>query len=313
MKQVVLVVAVALCLFALESSVFSEGDSSTPTQEYPTNFETLNGKSISVEDLAQGRWALGFIVYPGCPACEKMVEWFEQAAQAFPEIKFLFIVPKATSDLKTFVKMHAPGIQVLLDKGGALGAQLDVKRAPTVLFSISGVLLDRLNWPFTKGTLLRKLAESLTTEVELPDPKGLIGQPAPDFTASDLRANKVDLKDLPLPLLLVFLDPLSSSSWDTLSFLVNISGKVAIELLFSKNGFSSADRLRLVEFLDEAKGEVGVGLIDDPRIIEAYKVWQSPTYFLMDKRGVVRGVWEKGTDKEKLLEQICAVLGKKTE
>ncbi len=189
MKQVVLVVAVALCLFALGSSVFSEGDFSTSQQKYPTSYEMLNGGVISVEKLIQGRWALGFIVYPGCPACEKMVEWFEQAAQAFPEINFLLIAPTAAPELKELVKTHAPGIPVLLDKGGILGTELEVKRAPTVLFSISGVLLDRLNWPFTEGTLLRKLAESLTTEVELPDPKELIGQPAPDFTASDLRAN----------------------------------------------------------------------------------------------------------------------------
>ncbi len=58
---------------------------------------------------------------------------------------------------------------------------------------------------------------------------------------------------------------------------------------------------------------MGVGLIDDPRIIEAYKVWQSPTYFLVDKKGMLRRVYKKCIDKEKLLEQIYAVLGKKIE
>ncbi|MGC9075349.1 MAG: TlpA family protein disulfide reductase, partial [Candidatus Bipolaricaulaceae bacterium] len=154
----------------------------------------------AIFDVAHGRWALLFVVIPGCPACEEVLPWFTRAAQAFPEIRFLLVAPAATPELTSLVG----DLPVYIDEGGALGWELGVRRAPAVLLSVEGVIIDRLDWPFTEGKLLRSLAESLLVEIEMPNPKELLGQPAPEFSGLDLEGQKITFAELPRPLLLVF-------------------------------------------------------------------------------------------------------------
>lgn len=112
-------------------------------QEF-TAFPTLAGGTIEVEELAHGRWTIGFIILPGCPACEKVIEWFGRAAQAFPEIRFLLVAPKPTAELKEAV---GEKFTVLIDQGGLFGAWLGVKRGSTVFLVVEGVYVRRLDWP----------------------------------------------------------------------------------------------------------------------------------------------------------------------
>lgn len=167
-------------------------------QDYPVAFPTLAGGTIGIGELAQGRWAVGFVVAPGCPACEKVVPWFAYAAQAFPEIRFLLVAPNATPELAGL----AGGLQVYVDRGGAFGAGLGVRRAPTVILLVEGAVAGRLDWPFTEEELARALASSRA--VHVPTPRDLLGSPPPDGSGVDLAGNPVHLSDLPRPLLLVF-------------------------------------------------------------------------------------------------------------
>ncbi len=314
MKQVGLVVAIVFCLFALSPSAFSQGDSSASQQKYPTSFKTLNGSVISVEEFTQGRWALGFIVSPGCPACEKVVEWFEQAAQAFPEIKFLLIAPETTPELRELVKTRAPEISVLLDQGGVLGIELNVKQAPTLILSAEGVGIARLDWPFTEGKLFRKLAESLLIEVEpraeLPNPKELLGQLAPSFSAPNLSGSEVSLAELPRPVFLVFFNPGCPSCWRCLPILIQLAEETAVALVVRvpEGGLSVTDRKRLERFQRSLKEKpVYLLLAQDSKALEAYKLYKlvvSPTYFLINGKGVIRGVWEGQVQVEELLGAV---------
>lgn len=280
---------------------------SVPSQEYPSQFGTLDGGVIRVEELASGRWTLGFVVVPGCPACEEFIQWFSRAAQAFPEISFLLVAPEATPKLRALVEEQASGIPVLLDKDGMLGAWLEVERAPTVLLSVDGVFIDRLDWPFTEGGLLRKLAESLLVEIEFSDLKELIGHPAPDFSGADLAGEETALSDLPRPVLLVFVSLGCSPCWEILPMLEELSQEVAVALVAvaGEAGPSEADLARLEEFQTEER-RVTLLLVQDFEVLEEYKVVRSPTYILIDRKGVVIGIWEGGV--EDLQKRVHMVL-----
>lgn len=286
------------------------------SQEHPSQFETLNGGVIPIEELARGRWALGFVVFPGCPACEEFLLWFSRAAQAFPEISFLLVAPEATPELRAVVEEQPSGIPVLLDRDGMLGAWLGVERAPTVLLSVKGVYIDRLDWPFTEGTLFRKLAESLL--VEVPSPKELLGQPAPDFETVDVKGTRITLAELPRPFLLVFFSLGCAPCWEILPMLGELSQEVTVALtaLLGEAGLLEDDRERLEGFLDEVEEQGGAAVVLLDRWIEGrgfkiamdYKVAQSPTFILIDEKGVITGVWEGRLEAEGLLEKVRTAL-----
>ena len=316
MKRVVLVITIVFCLFALGLSTFSQGDSSASQQRYPTSFKTLNGTVILVEDLAQGRWALGFIVFPGCPACEKMVEWFEQAAQAFPEIKFLFIASEATPELRDLVKAHAPEIPVLLDKGGVLGTELGVTRAPTVFLSAEGMYITRLDWPFTEGKLLRELAQSLL--IKLPNPRDLLGKQAPNFSAVNLNGDKIGLADFARPLLLAFLNPNCPSCWDVLPSLLELPNDVAAGIVIPvrQSRLSTEHWEKLQQFQRKAS-EQGkqVAVVLDKwskeegfKILSAYKIKATPTFILVGKENIIDWVLEGPIEGGDLADAIAKEL-----
>lgn len=304
-------------LFLISLVAFSCSDLA---QAYPSQFETMAGGVILVEELAQGRWALGFVLVPGCPACEEFLPWFSLASEAFPEVNFLLVVPEMTPELQALVEEQATGIPVLLDKGGMLGAWLGIERAPTLLLSVEGVFIDRLDWPFTKGVLLRKLAESLLVEIEIPSPKELLGQPAPNFSTTDLKGEEITLAELPRPLLLVFFSLGCAPCWEILPMLEELSQEVAVALIAvaGEAGLSEDDRERLEQFLDEVEEQDGAAVVLLDRWVEGkgfkiatdYKVAQSPTSILIDEKGVIAGVWEGKV--EDLLEAVRAALRERT-
>lgn len=43
--------------------------------------------------FCHGNWALVFLVFPDCPACQQVLPWVEQAASAFWEVNFLVVLP----------------------------------------------------------------------------------------------------------------------------------------------------------------------------------------------------------------------------
>ena len=270
--------------------------------------------AMDLGELAFGRWALLFVVIPGCPACEKVLPWFSRAAQAFPEIRFLVVAPEVTPELAGL----AGELPVYIDEGGTLGLELGITRAPTVLLSVEGVIINQLNWPFTEGQLFRSLAESLLVEIRLPSPRELLGQPAPEFTAVDLNGEEISFSGLPRPVLLVFFDPGCPPCWEILPLLGELSQNVAIILIVAAKEarISEVDRRRLMEFVKEAEEQGGSAFVvldlwvkgKGFTILQAYTVGRSPTYILIDGKGVIVGVWEGKVEEEKLVEEVRSVL-----
>lgn len=282
-------------------------------QGVPSFFETLDGEEFSTEELSSGRWALGFIVLPNCPACEEVIDWFSYAAQAFPEIQFLLVAPEPTPELKEAI---GDSYTILIDQGGIFGGWLGVERAPTVFLNVEGVYVDRLDWPFIEGFLLRKLAESLL--VDVPNPRLLIGQPAPDFSATDLEGREITFTELPRPLLLAFVSLGCAPCWEVLPVLEELSQEVAVGLVavVGSAGLSEVDQERLEQFLNDMEKLDGRAVVlfgtwvegEGFRMVEAYKVGQSPTFILIDGKGVIAGVWEGHVEGEELLEDVRAAL-----
>lgn len=316
MKQVVLVIAIVFYLFALSPSAFSQVNSSTSQQEHPASYETLDGGVISVEEFTQGRWALGFIVSPGCPACEKVVEWFEQAAQAFPEVKFLLIASAATPEVRELVKTHAPEIPVLLDQDGVLGIELEIKRAPTVFLSAEGMYITRLDWPFTEGKLLRELAQSLL--IKFPNPRDLLGKQAPNFSAVNLNGDKIGLADFPRPLLLAFLAANCPSCWDVLPSLLELPNDVAAGIVIPvRQSRLSTEHWEKLEQFQQKASEQGkqVAVVLDKwskeggfKILLAYKIKATPTFILVGKENIIDWVLEGPIEGGDLADAIAKAL-----
>ena len=235
-----------------------------------------------LEELSFGRWALLFVVIPGCPACEKVLPWFSQAAQTFPEVHFLLVTPWSTPELGK----SAGTLPVHIDHGGIFGASLGVKRAPIVLLLARGTIAFRLEWPFDEAKLQESLSGLLALYV--PDPQALLGKNAPDFSAKNLAGELISLGFLSKPLLLMFFNPACPGCWEDFPVLVELSKEVSIALLaIGKLSVNEVERLKLI-----AGENIVVLCTEDIRILETYQVVRSPTYFLLDEKGVVIWVQE---------------------
>ncbi|MGQ9477841.1 MAG: TlpA family protein disulfide reductase [Candidatus Bipolaricaulia bacterium] len=318
-KNMIIVMMRSLALVVVLSHLISPGIWAQVCPSIPA-FETLNGEMITAVDLARGRWSLGFIVIPGCLTCEEVVKWFGQANRAFPEIHFLLVTPEDTAELRGIVQNHAPEVRVLLDSEHLLATALEVERLPTVFLSVEGVYITRLNWPFSKQEFTQAITESLSIVLEHPDPKELLGQPAPVFSSVDLEGNEIDLTDLPRPLLLSFFAPRCPSCWEILPTLTELAGEVAIGVVVRVRepmlSLSETQREQLEQFLRIVKEQGAQAAVILDRWTEeegfmigrAYKVMVVPTYILIDGKGVVTWVWEGCIEEQDLRNALSGAL-----
>jgi len=270
-------------------------------------FTVLDGDPISAAELSRGEWALGFVILPGCPACEEVITWFGRAAQAIPQVNFLLVTLVATPKLIAFVNEHAEGIRVALDSDRSLGARLGVTRAPTVFLFMEGAQIARLGWPFTEQDLLSEVVRL----AEFPDPAQLVGQAAPEFTAVDLGGSEVVLAELPRPLLLAFFNPYCPPCWTTLPTLAEISREVAVAVLAlvrDAGGLAGEHRARFEGFLDGVGDRsVRVLLLEGFEVLALYQVGRIPTYILIDAQGVITWTKEGPIDEQGLRDQLQAI------
>lgn len=304
-------------LLLISTGIWAQVCPSIPT------FETLDGEIITAADLAQGKWSLGFVVIPGCPACEEVIKWFGEAAPAFLRIRFLLVTPEDTPELRGIVQTYAPEVRVLLDPEHLLATSLEVERVPTVFLIVEGACVTRLDWPFSERELVQEITESLSLSIEYPDPEELLGQPAPGFSSVDLEGNEINLADLPRPLLLTFFAPECSSCWEALPALAELAGEVAIGLvvMMSEPTLAETRREQLEHFLwivEEQGGQAAV-ILDrwteekGFKIGRAYKVTVIPTYILIDRRGMVTWVWQGCIEEQDLRNALSAALEGKTD
>lgn len=296
------------------------------TQDCPFVFETLDSRMITTAELNQGRWVLGFIIIPGCPACEEVIEWFGQAAKEFPEVHFLLVAPEDTPELRVTAQTHAPEIHVLLDREHILRTSFEVEQYPTVTIHVEGVWITKLDWPFSKGELLQEITESLFIEIEFPDPRDLLGQPAPEFSSVDLEEKEISLADLTLPLLLLFFNPECPLCWETLPALIgllkHVKGvAVGLVILVREPRFSETYKRRLEQFLqgmEEGERQQVTVILDKWveeggfKIVQAYKVRITPTYILINEKGVIIWVLEGIVRDQDLWDTVRTALERNT-
>lgn len=281
------------------------------SQQSEISLVTPSGDPFSLARLAEGRWALAFVVVPNCPACEEVMGWFNRAAEAFPEIRFVLVFPETSPAAESF---SSERVNFLVDEGGMFGYLLGVRRAPTVVIFVEGIAVEKVEWPFNEGFLLRKLAESLL--IAFPNPKELLGAPAPDFSAPSLDGEKLAFSDLPRPILVAFLALGCAPCWEALPVLVGLSQEVPVVLIaiVGQSGLSEEDHKRLYEFLKQAREKGGVAFVlldplaDGFPVSTGYKVRRSPTFIFVDKKGVVEGIWEGEESLDRLSEEICLKL-----
>jgi thiol-disulfide isomerase/thioredoxin len=170
--------------------------------------------------------------------------------------------------------------------------------------------LGRLDWPFTEEALTQELARFL--EFWLPTPRDLLGGEAPRFSAEDLSGREVTFADLPRPLLLVFFNPDCPPCWDALPALAEISQEVAVAVLavVSEAGLAPFHRERFAGFVQARNGRPRFVLIgQDLEVLRLYRVVRTPTYILVDKKGVISWVGDGLIPHAALVQEIRAALG----
>jgi len=126
---------------------------------------------IPPTEFARGRWALLFVVLPGCPACEQALSRLSGAGQAFPTIRAAVAAPDLTPELAAAIEADAPGVPVVRDPGGALGRGFGVRQAPTVILLVAGRPVGRLDWPFAEEDLARR-ADAIPRDPDRARPRG---------------------------------------------------------------------------------------------------------------------------------------------
>lgn len=175
---------------------------------------------------------------------------------------------------------------------------------------VEGIAVEKVEWPFNEGLLLRKLAGSLL--IAFPNPKELLGAPAPDFSAPSLDGEKFAFSDLPRPILEAFLALGCAPCWEALFVLVGLSQEVPVVLIaiVGQSGLSEEDHKRLYEFLGQAKEKGGVAFVLLDPVAEGfpvstgYKVRRSPSFIVLDRKGVVEGIWEGEETLDRLIEEV---------
>lgn len=273
---------------------------------------SVTGDPVASETLFSGRTVAAFVLLPGCDACPEVVGWLKHAAEAFPEISFSLLSPENTPELSA---AEDEAINVLVDPDGAFGSLFQVERVPSVLVMVEGANVSRLDWPFTEGQLLRKLAESLSVHIIVRNTSDMLGRTAPDFDASDLEGNRLRfLGSEGSPQLLAFLSLGCDPCWEALPVLGQISELVSVDVIAipeSEDGDISEYVDRLESFVSDCTaGSARVLVPHTPAdVLDMYELSMSPSFFLVDYRGVISGLWEGREVVPALLESVRSTLG----
>jgi len=257
---------------------------------------TASALDPAAAQLAQGRWALLFVVLPGCPACEHAIRWLGKAQHAHPQI--LLLAPRFTEELQGAASQV--GLPLRVDEGGRMGAALGVRRAPTVVFLLDGRLLGRLDWPFTEDELVRGLHELAAAPRE--GPWRLLGARVSLGEVRTLAGEHVNLDELPRPLLVLFFNPLCPPCWDALPGIAEISAEIEVVLAVrAAHALTERDRERL--------RETGLRAVrDDGALAEMLAARVTPTYVILDQEGVICWVHEGIVEQEVLRRAVLAVV-----
>ncbi|GAB4312078.1 MAG: hypothetical protein Kow0097_13730 [Candidatus Bipolaricaulota bacterium] len=264
---------------------------------------TANDTTSSALDLAEltrGRWALFFVVLPGCPACEHAIAWLGAVYHAHPQIRFLLVSPWTNAELEAASSQL--DLPLAVDEGGRRGATWGVRRAPSLVFLLDGRPHARLDWPFPKAELRRGLEELAAAPQE--GPWQFLGAAVPLGLGRTLDGEPADLDALPRPLLLVFFNPDCPPCWDALPGLIELSEKILPVIVVLAHHALSADGR-------ERMSEAGLLVLYDGErdLVRTFAVRATPTYVILHREGVIRWVHEGMVGPEEFGRAVLAVAG----
>ena len=127
------VLTVAL-LFGAFSSVlyFGRQQASLPA----ISFEQLNGDSVNLAALGQGRLTVVHLWATWCPPCRREMPVLQQAEQQYPDVRFVLLNQREHPEIVQQYLQHA-GLQfqhLLLDRQGLVATQLGAHGLPVTLY-----------------------------------------------------------------------------------------------------------------------------------------------------------------------------------
>lgn len=184
-----------------------------------------------------------------------------------------------------------------------MGATWGVRRAPALVLLLDGLSHVRLDWPFTEGELVRGLEELAAAPRE--GPWQLLGTVIPLGEARMLAGDRVNLDELPRPLLLLFFNPACPPCWDALSGLVELGEKILPVVVALAPHALSADGL-------ERLREAGLVIVYDGEryLVRTFAVRATPTYVILNGEGVIRWMHEGVVRPEELGRAVLAVVSR---
>ena len=196
-KELYMKYNVCICmLLALSVSLVS-------THQLFATAEPASGTASKVNELLIGVRAFAFIVQAECSACEQVAQWFADAAEAFPEIQLVLVSPSPAAER---VETSSGAIPIVPDTDGLLAVALGVARAPTVVVASDETIVARLDWPFSREDLFGVLTAQRPRNTGAPNPEPHLATRFKELVTVDLHGKRTALVDLPVPMLLVFIN-----------------------------------------------------------------------------------------------------------
>lgn len=263
---------------------------------YPAN---ASAEPITITDVAYGRYALLLLDESESEISEEVLLWYERAAVAFPEIRFVVVVSAESAlNSDTRSSLENASVSILADEERYLLESLEPGALPGFIASVDGVFVRELLWPFTEYGLVRMLTESAAIVVHFPDPVDLVETEAPNFRYTGAEGEVYWLEESSHPVLLVFVNPDCTPCLDTLPLGEGIPDSLSIAILLAGEyetlGDESVAALSLLrQNLGVARTVVGH---ISKETLTSYNVARSPTFVLVDASGVVTWVSDSVLD-----------------
>jgi len=260
-----------------------------------------------LSELAIGRWALLFLAGDSA-SYTSTIDWFGRASDAFTEIRFLVVASgDSLVGLVDVIDSRLSGsVSVLADPQSQLADSLELTTYPACFISVDGVFVRELIWPFSEARLLRSLAESLLVEVVFPDPTTLVGSLAPTFNYEDSDGLRHSSADMPLPLLLVFINPDCYPCLDVLPLGPDIPRflSIAIILAATQASIDETQLQRLTALRQDLGAERTAIAFTSRNTLVAYSIARSPTLVLVSTTGTIVWIADGVLDRKMVTDEL---------
>ncbi len=249
---------------------------------------TLDGQAAAPAALLRGRVAMLFVVVPGVDDSLRVVEWFDGAGKALPDVSPFVLAPEDTPELRK-VGASYPELTVLIDQQAGFGIALGIQDVPAVVTLLDGRVREWLMPPFSRADLVEAMEALAAAERRGPIP--LIGTSAPAIEGRTPDGEPRPLDTLTLPTILVFLSPGCPFCWDLVDELKTLEADIPVVLVVEDDAFTTDYEARLEVELREAPS--GWKLLLTPEgVREDYRVLATPTSFLLTARAEIYAVLE---------------------